>query len=1144
MRITKTFLVVGAVALYGFTSASAEVTVTGEAKAYSSQISRLQLSVNASGGDGAASGSAQYTRLTGEGSPELELDMPVSCMWVADDAQRVVMAGPATVTSNPRSAAVDEWFVIALQKKPAEKERIRTLFATQREATAKCANGETLFPAIVDSGGFEITQGEAGQSNLLGTGRHVNIDPDRVGGSRDFPLPDPGLNIDAKASLRCSAYFPFNGSLEDSTGNGHDAMMVGLDRLPTGSPAQFQRGKFGQALRLSGDSVAVAPLDLHFDDCPTVTISAWVHLLSEPPGQIAIVSTGYGAGPRLALSKSNASAWGGANEIRTRSRDWAPETGVWFPIVAVWDYESGTHTLYTRGNEGALTEELGNYSREPQQDLWIGAYAYGSTLLNVATDILIDDLRVYDRILGSDEISAALAGTLPVGSDCDCGTSAAGQIPLSGTLPNQGTGLGETEFLQQVGDHDFSGNTPVIDPEDFPDRPTEVLPEGGAGGILDAPPTAGGGLNDAGIDPNLSLPEGSPGQELQQEIDAARNATWVAPEPEPAFSCENPGEEAVTSTSFGALPAKYTEALQQARICKLPITAIALNGAGQWVISTAQQVAYSSNIPSEMASRIDEHVQAGRGLDAVDIASNSKWVVVSGKNFAESGLPSRAVNRIQAALGSFRRIASFSFHPSSGSTWLMVDSDGTVYGENIPSKILDAIEQSVPTERVFHQARYAPDGGWILLANDLWFVTDGASSSVLSSLDSARLARRRVNHIVFLDSESKFTVVSNEQEPARNSDPIWWIENNMNNSNIWKRMRAHQLTGVSIAVVRNNEISWVRGYGLRQSGDRESYVFPDTVFDAASISKPIAAFSALQVVEAGGMTLESEGVLEDLEVLFTNSQRKTYREAIRPEVGNLVQVLQHCASICYEYTSACAETSFNGGGAGQYPPSAVLPAPAEMILGIGNAQSNRKISRTGNNGIRFGYTSGNYMLVQALIDVNGGGFLAHTDGLLSDLGMVKSTYRTPFSGRNGDKFARGHQAGVMQPLYAYPETAAASLTSTPADIAKFVIAVNENDQSLLSSGMVDKFLGRDSSVMQYCGSPTTMALGVNYQSSNPAWNGQEAFWHGGLHNGYRTRMVGLPGAQSGVVVFMTGSLSGADRFFAEFRTAVSTVYGL
>lgn len=402
--------------------ASADVVVSGEAKAYSSAAAQLQVSVEARGGDGAASGAVHYTRLTPGGSPELELDMSVSCIWVSEDAQRVVMAGPADITSNSRSATVGEWFVVAIQKKPAEKERVRALFATQREAAAKCAGGETAFPAIVDSGGFTITNDDAGAAP-----RNTNIDPDIVGGSRDFPLPDPGIDIDrsfngsgtsgGSNTSRCAAHYRFDGNLEDSTGNDHDAIMVDLDRLPTGQPGEYTDGKRGSALHLTGDSVAVSTLDLHFEACPKITVTAWVMLKSEPTQQMTVLSTGYGSGPRLAIAKSNMSAWGGVNEIRTRSRDWVPPVGEWLPVVATWDYEMGTHTLYIDGTP--LKEGLGNYSREPQQDLWIGAYAYGSKLMNIASDILVDDLRVYDRILDATGISAALADELSV-AQCDC----------------------------------------------------------------------------------------------------------------------------------------------------------------------------------------------------------------------------------------------------------------------------------------------------------------------------------------------------------------------------------------------------------------------------------------------------------------------------------------------------------------------------------------------------------------------------------------------------------------------------------------------------------------------------------------------------------------------------------------------------
>lgn len=988
--------------------------------------------------------------------------------------------------------------------------------------------------------------------------------------------------IASLAQSRCDAYFPLDGNLGDSSGSGIAGQMIGKGGVL--ATPQFVDGKSGQALKLDGTSAMRALVDLHFDACPQVTLTAWVMIDGRLPGSSQnIVSTGGGSGPGFRMSGSNL-ILNGTNNGLMKSGVMRENAG-WMFIAGVYDYGSGSYTLHWRNRklEGVLTE----YRRPPEDALWIGAL--NDSLSGAAKNMVVDELRVYGRTLTDDELHALQAGRTP-GSDAtnstkqvaalscstsdECGTGnycafdstchPESHLPLQQiemvVLPaplqtlttissgGQGTGSiapGIPQPIPGVSDR-FENNVPDMPLDDLPDSPTGLLVGADDSGEdlaqLDLPPNAGAGANRGEVDPNLTPMDESPGQQLQDDIDAARNSTPIVPEEAPAFACQNPGTAAVTATSHGSsLPPKYLEALRQARECKFPITAVALSQSAQWVVSTAQQVAYSSNIPPAMATKIDAYEQAGNGLDAVDISSSGEWVIVSGTNFEQSGLSTQALNRIRGALGSFRRIASFSFHPSGASSWLMVDSDGTVSGENIPSKMLAAMAQSVPTKRVFHHARYAPDGGWLLNASDLWTATDGAATSVLSSLESAKLSGKRVDHVVFLNNQSNFTIISNGQEPQRSGDPIWQVENGLPGGNIWKRIKANQVTGVSIAMIRNNQIVWARGYGLRNATDRESYIYTDSIFDAASISKPLAAFGILQLVQAGKIDLEEVGVLQDLEALMTKSERRNYRDAVRPEASNLIRVLQHCAAICYKNAPNCASGG-SGGGAATYATNISLPVPKEMILGTGNAKSGWGLKRTGNDGIASGYTSGNYMLVQALIDIHGGGFLAHMGKLLGNLGMVNSTYKTPFSGRNGDRFARGHVLGAVQPIYAYPEMAAASLTTTPIDMAKFVIAVNKNGQSLLSADMVDKYLGRDSSVMQYCNSPGKMALGINHQNNDSIWGNSETFWHGGLHNGYSTRMIGVPGKATGLVVFMTGDQQGANNFYVELRSSVVATY--
>jgi CubicO group peptidase (beta-lactamase class C family) len=62
--------------------------------------------------------------------------------------------------------------------------------------------------------------------------------------------------------------------------------------------------------------------------------------------------------------------------------------------------------------------------------------------------------------------------------------------------------------------------------------------------------------------------------------------------------------------------------------------------------------------------------------------------------------------------------------------------------------------------------------------------------------------------------------------------------------------------GLSIALVRGGRLVWHRGFGVRAAGGAEP-VGDETVFEAASLTKPVFAYAVLKLVDAGKLDLDA-----------------------------------------------------------------------------------------------------------------------------------------------------------------------------------------------------------------------------------------------------------------------------------------------
>src|SRR5262249_10229427 len=96
-----------------------------------------------------------------------------------------------------------------------------------------------------------------------------------------------------------------------------------------------------------------------------------------------------------------------------------------------------------------------------------------------------------------------------------------------------------------------------------------------------------------------------------------------------------------------------------------------------------------------------------------------------------------------------------------------------------------------------------------------------------------------------------------------------------------QRMDEFKVRAVSIAVISDGRIEWAKAYGY---ADKEAGIkaTPATLFQAGSISKPVAALAALKLVENGTLSLDTDvnGKLKSWHLPdneFTSAQKVTLR---------------------------------------------------------------------------------------------------------------------------------------------------------------------------------------------------------------------------------------------------------------------------
>jgi len=325
-----------------------------------------------------------------------------------------------------------------------------------------------------------------------------------------------------------------------------------------------------------------------------------------------------------------------------------------------------------------------------------------------------------------------------------------------------------------------------------------------------------------------------------------------------------------------------------------------------------------------------------------------------------------------------------------------------------------------------------------------------------------------------------------------------------------ERMAEDRVPGVSIAVIHNGEIEWARGFGVTRIGGPP--VTSETLFQAASVSKPVAALAVLRLVESGKLSLDDDvnQYLKSWKVEendFTKSEKVTLRGLLTHTAGMTVR-------------------GFPG-----YAPGETIPTTVQILNGHAPANTPPVFVDTNPRG-QWRYSGGGYVVAQLLLeDVTRTPFAQLVrDLVLNPIGMTRSTYEQPLPAARMTQVALPHDAdGSLLPggPHIYPEMAAAGLWTTPSDLARYAIEVQHaltGKSAILSATMAQHML--------------TPIPGMREHGLGPALGGSKErryFYHSGSNAGYKCYLVAYNSGDGAVV--MTNS----DNADALRRDIINTI---
>ncbi|MBK8021990.1 MAG: serine hydrolase [Chloroflexi bacterium] len=192
---------------------------------------------------------------------------------------------------------------------------------------------------------------------------------------------------------------------------------------------------------------------------------------------------------------------------------------------------------------------------------------------------------------------------------------------------------------------------------------------------------------------------------------------------------------------------------------------------------------------------------------------------------------------------------------------------------------------------------------------------------------------------------------------------------------IFQQMAQFNTAGVSIALIEGDDISWTRGFGLRDV-DQGLFATPNTLYPVASVTKSFTAAAIMQLAEAGKLSVE-----EPVETYLPWFTLRPGGESIR-----IRHLLTHTSGMAALGSSERIAGNLSGARGDLLP----MLTYADLPLFLRDAQS----WTFGKPGERYMYSNEGYMLLGAIIQqvTNQAHEAVIRERILQPLGMARAFF--------------------------------------------------------------------------------------------------------------------------------------------------------